>query len=177
MNTPGLASKVLAKASAYDNRRPHGDTPEERAASQRVTIAAWAEALDPDVTEADAMRAVSDHYAATRDWMMPADINRRTRAMRSARITEEEQRAGHLIPDGLGHTPLLEARWRREALRAIGMGMTRQEAGAEAWRRIGRTPPDRALPAPPRAAIEGDTKHGPTDTKILGITNHIGRTA
>lgn len=177
MNTLELAAKVLAKASTFDNRKAHGTTDTERAEAQRLTITTWAEALDADVTEADALRAVTQHYAQTRDWMMPADINRLCRAMRHDRVLQEEQRSGHLIPDGLGDTPLLEARWRKEAIRAIGMGATRQQAGAHAWQRIGRTPPDQMLPAPTRTAIEGDTKHGPTDPKVLGITNQIGATA
>lgn len=158
--TPDDTKTVLAKCAAFDNRNP-----------DRMAVAAWTEALDQDVTLQDALAAVSQHYAITREWIMPADINTRTRNIRRARITEEEQRSGHLIPDGLGDTPVLEARWKRAALRAIGMGATRHQAGTYAWEQIGRRASNPLDPAPTRLTLTSD------DPRAITLTNTIGRTA
>lgn len=127
---PQEVQQVLAKCAAFDNRRP-----------DPTVIAAWGDALDRDVTLRDALEAVSTHYATSRDWIMPADINAACRTIRATRIYEEEQRHGHLLPDGLGDTPALEMTWRREAMRALGQGATREEASDGAWRSIGMEPP------------------------------------
>lgn len=127
--TPQEAAVVLGKCAAFDNRRPDPST-----------IAAWAEALDPDVTLADALDIVRDHYAESRDWIMPADINRRSRDIRRQRTAAIfENRTP--IPDGLGDEPHLEIAWRKAVMRGVGDGLTLDDAQARAWHDIGRTPP------------------------------------
>lgn len=158
MSAPDIAAAVLAKASAYDNRRPQGTTIAERAESQRITVAAWAEALD-DMTRADALDAVTEHYASTRDWLMPADINRIVATHRRARITADHS-LGPAYPDGLGDDPALEAAWIAHRQEAIGQGATRTQAAAYAWERINRTPPH---------TLEATTHN------VRILTNHIGK--
>lgn len=128
------ATGILMKCSAYDNRKP-----------DPATIAAWAEALDPDITLDDGLRIVRDHYAESRDWIMPADINRRSRDIRRQRVANVlENRLP--IPDGLGDEPHLEIAWRKAFTRAIGDGLDLDTASAAAWQHINRTPPPQ-LPA------------------------------
>lgn len=64
-------TRVLAKAQAFD-RRTIGE----------ADIRAWHEALE-DVDAVDALNAVTAHYRATADWLMPAHI--RTLAAQAAR--------------------------------------------------------------------------------------------
>ena len=99
--TPQEAAVVLGKCAAYDNRRP-----------DPATTAAWAEALDPNLTLADALAIVRDHYAESRDWIMPADINHRSRDIRRQRIKNALNNQT-LTPDGLGDEPHLEIAWRK----------------------------------------------------------------
>ena len=141
--------RVLAKCAAFDNRKP-----------DPMAVAAWSEALDRDVTVQDALAAVSVYYANTRQWIMPSDVNAACRAMRGQRIRDELDARGNLLPDGLGDEPALEARWRKESLRALGQGATREQAAAHAWQSIGMTPP-------PQIATEHHTVN----------TNQIGASA
>lgn len=132
------AGIVLAKCAAFDNRQP-----------SQAAASAWAEALDPNLTLADALRIVRDHYANSREWIMPADINRRSREIRRQRIaTVLENRV--IVPEGLGDEPLLEAEWRKRMIRAVGDGLTLDEAKARAWSEIHRAPPPQ-LPERPRS--------------------------
>lgn len=127
--TPQEAAVVLGKCAAYDNRRP-----------DPATTAAWAEALDPNLTLADALAIVRDHYAESRDWIMPADINHRSRDIRRQRIKNAE-RISPVLPEGLEDEPIVERRWIDVAKENIRAGMPRGQAEARAWRAIGRTPP------------------------------------
>lgn len=71
--TPAETAKVLAKASAYDQRTV-GQT----------DVLAWHEALR-DLGYDDAMAAVAKHYAHSTDRIMPAHIRRLVVAARNAR--------------------------------------------------------------------------------------------
>lgn len=73
--TPADAAELLALAAAFDNR-----------STSEVAARAWAEALNPNVTLVDGKRIVVEHYARTRDWIMPADINAASRTMRLSRL-------------------------------------------------------------------------------------------
>ena len=126
--------RILAKCAAFDNRNP-----------DPMAVAAWAEALDRDVTVQDALAAVSVYYANTRQWIMPSDVNAACRAMRARRISDEIERKGALLPDGLGDNPAAEARWRKASLHALGQGATREQASEYAWCVIGMTPPPIAI--------------------------------
>ena len=82
------------------------------------------------------------HFIQAADLAATIQANREgDRATRNARIREDAQRNGALIPDGLGNDMTAELAWRRAATAAIGAGATRPQAEAHAWRTIGRTPP------------------------------------
>lgn len=61
-----VARAVLAKAAAIDNRLPPPDL---------AVIAAWTEQLQ-QLTPADALTAVTEHYATETRRIMPADVRR-----------------------------------------------------------------------------------------------------
>lgn len=130
------ATRILQKATAYDNRNP-----------DPATIAAWAEALDPDITLPDALTAVTAHYASTRDWLMPSDINHHCQQLRTQRITADKD-TGPALPEGLQDQPQVEAAWRRHYTHAIGRGANRPTAIDYAWRSIHRTPPPQLTAEP-----------------------------
>lgn len=131
--TPQEAAVVLGKCAAFDNRRP-----------DPVTTAAWAEALDPNLTLTDALAIVTDHYANSREWIMPADINTRSRMIRRQRIKALGGKP--VYPDGLEDEPQVEATWRERFYRHIGDGLAEADAKATAWADIHREPP---MPLPP----------------------------
>ena len=68
------ANVVLAKAAAYDNRRP----------DPQAAIA-WAQAL-ADIRVEDAVEAVVAHYSQSEEWMRPAHVRRIVSRMRARRI-------------------------------------------------------------------------------------------
>lgn len=85
--TPGETAKLLAKASAFDQRTVG-----------KADVAAWHEVLQ-DVDFGDALAAVSRHYAEHTDRLMPAHVRRlaveidreRRRVVREAREAEAVQ--------------------------------------------------------------------------------------
>lgn len=72
--TPSETAKILALASARDNRKVDD-----------VMIGAWTEDL-ADVRFEDAREALSNHYRESRQWMMPVDIIAGVRAIREHRL-------------------------------------------------------------------------------------------
>ena len=138
MNTQE-AAKVLAKAAAYDNRQ----------ATQAAALA-WAEALDTDLPLADALRIVGEHYRDERNWVMPADINRRWRALGKARLETAVRMGLPEPPDELAADPGDWAAWKQAQIRAIKAGCDGAQAEARAWHAIGRSPRERReLPSQP----------------------------
>lgn len=74
------------------------------------------------------------------------------KANRRDRVDAEQQAHGHLIPEGLGDKPELEAQWKRHAMRLIGGGMPRREAENAAYAAVG-------VPAPqPETLISNPTQ-------------------
>ena len=136
---PTEAAKVLAKAAAYDNRQ----------ANQAAALA-WAEALDQNLPLQDALRIVTEHYRDERAWIMPADINRRWRALGKARLETAERMGLPEPPDELADDAGAWAAWKKAQIAAIRAGCDARQATARAWRTIQRTPPEpRELPSQP----------------------------
>lgn len=163
--TDHIAAAILRKATLFDHRE-----------ANPLAIAAWAEALDDDVTEADGLRAVSDHFGASAEYLLPKHINDLCKSARSRRVNDEVQRNGILLPEGLSDDPDVEVQWRRAAVYAIARGANRKKAGEYAWRVIGRTAPDSLDPAPVQASVT-NIKTGPASERVQQITHTIGRTA
>lgn len=136
------AAQVLAKAAAYDNRQP-----------DQAAALAWAEALDHDMPLQDALRIVGEHYRDERAWVMPADINRRWRALGKARIETAERMGLPEPPDELADDPAAWAAWKKAQIRAVKAGCDGTQVEARAWHAIGRTPHQRrevpSAPPPP----------------------------
>lgn len=68
------AAALLAIAAAFDNRKPDADA-----------ASAWAVALD-ELPAADCRDAIVQHYRESRDWLMPSDVIRRVKKMRTERL-------------------------------------------------------------------------------------------
>lgn len=83
---------LLAVAMAYDNRKPG-----------EATIAAWQEAAHRGRWGFDdAVEAVHAHFAESTEWLMPAHITQRLRAMRSGPVAAAELLA---LPAGAPTAP------------------------------------------------------------------------
>jgi hypothetical protein len=74
--------RLLGLMALADNRIPPEDD-EGRAAM----IMFWLSMVG-DLAYADAQQAVQDHYRESRDWIMPADIQRRVKAIRRTRLAQ-----------------------------------------------------------------------------------------
>lgn len=136
------AAQVLAKAAAYDNRQP-----------DQAAALAWAEALDPDMPLQDALRIVGEHYRDERNWVMPADINRRWRALGKARLETAQRMGLPEPPDELTDDPEAWAAWKKAQIAAVKAGCDGTQVEARAWHAIQRTPRERrevpSAPPPP----------------------------
>nr|DAE82753.1 MAG TPA: Loader and inhibitor of phage G40P [Caudoviricetes sp.] len=140
--TPQEAAKVLAKAAAYDNRKP-----------DPTASLAWAEALDRDLPLQDALRIISEHYRDERAWVMPADINRRWRALGRERLAKAERLGLPDAPADIADNPQAWLTWKRTQIRAIKAGASPEQAEARAARAIESVPRERReLPSAPPPA-------------------------
>jgi len=127
MTTKAEAAALLAIAAAFDNR-----TVTEAAA------VAWSEALDRRITLEDGKRIIIEHYARTRDWIMPADINQANRLLRKSRTERVEPEP----PTTLDPADTLRLiAWRRSWFRHIGDGLTPEAATTAACAELGLAPP------------------------------------
>lgn len=107
------AIDLLALAAAFD-RRTIGE----------ADAVAWHAALG-DLGFGDAQAAVIGHYRESRDWIMPADVRNRVRAMRRERLAREVVPApDHALTD----SPSRYAAALLSALRSIGDGLSIRRA-------------------------------------------------
>jgi hypothetical protein len=122
--TPAESGALLLFASAFDNRQP----------SEPAALA-WSEALDERVTLADARGIIAEHYARSRDWIMPSDINVRGLALRKTRLDriETPQPPETIDPDDVARN----IRWTRAYVRLVGDGIPEVEATAKACAEVG----------------------------------------
>jgi hypothetical protein len=108
--TPAEAGVLLAGISHFDNRKP--GTPEE--ADRTATL--WAQALH-DVSLPDAGQAVTQHFATSTDYLMPAHIRAAVKRIRAKRL---EDHPPLTPPPDL--TPLETNDWLRDARRRVADG-------------------------------------------------------
>lgn len=71
--TPAETARLLAAAAAFD-RRTIGE----------MDVAAWHKAIGA-LDFVDSVEAVAQHYATTRDWIMPSDVAAGVRSIRNRR--------------------------------------------------------------------------------------------
>lgn len=120
---------LLRACSFYDNRKVTNEA-----------MVAWAHAIHPNISKADALKAIADHHAESTDYIGPAHINGRVKATRSERLT----RAGTPpIPGGLSWQQ--ERGWRQLWCDRVKAGMDREVAAESASRVMGL--PDEIPPA------------------------------
>lgn len=75
--------KLLGFMALADNRKPPEDDE-----GRKAMIAFWLGQVG-DLDYADASQAVQDHYRDSREWIMPADIRRRVKAIRADRLARK----------------------------------------------------------------------------------------
>lgn len=110
--TPAEAGVLLAGITVFDNRKP--GTPEE---AQR-TMTLWATALH-DISLADAGQAVTEHFATSTEYLMPAHIRAIVKRIRAKRIDEHPPLTP---PPELDGDQARTTAWLRETKRRIGDG-------------------------------------------------------
>lgn len=113
------AARVLALASAYDNRRL-GTKDEARAKA-----AAWAEALDPRMSLDEAIALTRDHFATSNEYFVPAHLNRAYKALRARRLNAAIEPPP---PEHVRNDPAAELAWRRTWRTRIADGHDPQKA-------------------------------------------------
>lgn len=139
--TPAQAATVLALAAAFDNRTVG-----------EANAIAWSEALDERVALDDAKQIVVDHYARTREWIMPSDINTASAALRRDRLSRmrtPEPPADLSVTD--------ELVWQRVYRAAIGDGFEHDEADARACAELGIVRPEQITSTRPVLALVEQT--------------------
>lgn len=140
--TPAEVARVLAKASAFD-QRTIGET----------DVAAWHEILGRfDYT--DALQAVARHYGETRDRLMPADVVRLMKVIREERQRLEARSAPRALPGRYEDDPERDVR-NKENLQRI-----RREVIAPLVARMSVPEPGQWVPTPgaPKGAWWEDEK-------------------
>lgn len=105
------AAVLVAHIVAYDNR-----------SNDDLTDRVWQTALN-DVELTDALAAIDAHYRESTKWLMPAEVRERVKKLRRDRLAV----AGLPdIPSGLDQ--IQERQWSRAWCRAVGSGLSREEA-------------------------------------------------
>lgn len=122
--------KLLGLMALADNRKPPEDD-EGRAAM----IAFWMSMVG-DLNYADAAEAVQAHYRESRDWIMPADVRKRVRQIRTERLARAPLPAP---PADLADEP---GRYKQ----ALDAGIKRLADGMDPRRAIGARPRDAEPP-------------------------------
>lgn len=113
---PSDCGDLLRACSFYDNRKVTDEA-----------MVAWAHAIRPDISKADALKAIAEHHAESTDYIGPAHINQRVRAIRRERL----QRAGDPpMPGDLTHAQ--EREWRQLWCDRVKAGMDRDMAAESA---------------------------------------------
>lgn len=140
---PSETADLLGLAAFYDNRTV--DEP---------VVAAWFAVLG-DLDYADAVEALRAHYAATTDWLMPAHIRTRVKAIRAARAIplDQVQPPPGLDPDDVP----AYLRWLRRELDHVASGgqPTVPPAGTRTMRELPPVDwPKRIPPPETREAVE-----------------------
>lgn len=123
--TPAEAAIVLGWAAAIDGRE-----------ESEIAAQAWAGALDPRLTVADAKWIITDHYKRETWKVMPAHINERYKAVRHDRTKGMRSPEP---PEALDGIPEREQAWTRAYVRLIGDGLTEAEADVRACAEHGVT--------------------------------------
>lgn len=138
--TPTDAATLLTMAAAFDNRTP-----------SEIAARAWSKALNDVVNVADAEQVIVDHYAKTRDWIMPSDINQGVAAIRRNRTSRIETPQPPASIDGDDVARSIE--WQRAFARGVGDGLEESAAFDNACAAVGVTRPAIEATTRPVAAL------------------------
>ena len=150
MSVPmSTAALLLTWAASFDNRYTPRSADEVWPAAE-----AWAAALHSTVSPADGKRAITAHYAASTDYLVPAHVNASVRALRARRLAEA---LDPVPPAGLTAGEYRE--WLVECQRRIGDGMPSEDASREV-REVMGLPDEGRLVGPPPPGLAAVTGRG-----------------
>lgn len=99
--------RILARAAAYDGRRP-----------DPIVVEAWLAAIG-DLNPDDALNAVVEHYAHSTEWLKPAHLRTIVKRKRAERLRGADQAVPPADPDASDYTRQL-----RRMLAEIADGRT-----------------------------------------------------
>jgi hypothetical protein len=115
MNTSDCGD-LLRACAFYDNRKV-----------TREAAIAWEHSIHADISKADALKAIAEHHAESTEYIGPAHVNQRVKAIRRERL----QRAGDPpMPGRL--TWQQEREWRQNWCDGVKAGMDRDLAAVHA---------------------------------------------
>lgn len=135
-------TKVLARISVHTGQKP-----------DRLTLAAWAAELDPNITFEQAIDAVTAHYREKTWQILPADINKHVRALRRRRLENAELTISDPPADVVNYL-----KWQKVRCEALAQGASRGDAEKTAWEAIGKTCPSPARVGPPPRQVRESIK-------------------
>lgn len=139
--TPAEAAAVLGWAAAIDGRE-----------ESEIAAEAWASALNPRLSIADAKWIITDHYSRETWKVMPAHINEKYRQVRYDRTKDMKTPEP---PEELEGNPARELEWQRAYRTAIGDGQKEAQADATACRAVSVTRAQiEAAPRPVEALLK-----------------------
>lgn len=141
--TPAEAAIVLGWAAAIDGRE-----------DSEIAAQAWAGALDPRLTVADAKWIITDHYKRETWKVMPAHINERYKQVRRDRTKDV---AWPDPPSELDGRTKGEIEWRRTYMEAIADGLSPAQADVKACAAVSVT--RKVIEAAPRPVTAMLTSH------------------
>ncbi len=136
---PSEATVALTLAASFDNRQV-----------SEAGARAWAEIM-PHIGLEDAKNAIIQHFATSREYLMPVDVIRLVNAMRAERTRSIEL---PIPPRELADYPQAESQWLMAFKAAISDGASRDSAVAIANASQGITPDTEPLAVESTEAIK-----------------------
>lgn len=131
----------------------------------------YTKAINDTISLDEARRIIVAHYASTREWIMPADVNTASRMIRRARLGVMQTPQP---PSGL--TVAQELDWQRAFRRAVGDGLTDAEADEVACDALGVVRPLEVAterPALSRYGIHIDAGSGAAQVKQTTEVDYV----
>lgn len=125
---PSDCGDLLRACAFYDNRKV-----------TKEAMVAWSHAIHPDITKHDALQAIAEHHGESTEYILPAHVNQRVKAIRRERL----QRAGTPpVPGDL--TQAQEREWRQLWCEKVKSGYESDKAAWFASTELG-VPPEKPL--------------------------------
>ena len=167
MMTLKESTLVLAKIRAHHGNAPITD----------LEARTFHEELRADATLQDALEAVKRFYASNDQgrWMLSGDVNAGIRAIRKARIPEQEEIGRLMDQAGIDSDHALA--YRRQLIKAISLGQPVDQAHALAVEAAHRQAIEAPKPVKPRQKSYHFAGHGQTQIGAMSLKDTLGGAA